>query len=116
HPQYDCALVQLAADQTTFVRLIFMFSCEIPDLGNFQLALVQPYTAGIGIQRRLDRDFKRTCVKAVPRPASIFIPLESIIRGTLLYPDPENCNEFLVVDHIDSNMFLCMRNWSHGQN
>ncbi|KAF8836624.1 hypothetical protein BDN67DRAFT_1014534 [Paxillus ammoniavirescens] len=106
HVRYDCALVQLAADQTAFVQLIFMFSYEIPDLGNFQLALVQPYTAGIGIQCRLDRDFKLTRVKAVPRPVSIFIPLESIIRG----------DEFLVVDHIDSDMFLHMRNWSRGQN
>ncbi|KAF8836626.1 hypothetical protein BDN67DRAFT_910816, partial [Paxillus ammoniavirescens] len=114
-PQYDCVLIQLTEDQTVFIQLIFMFTCTpaIPDAidRSFEFALVQPYTARIGTQHRLDRDFKLTCIKVLPRSSAIFIPVESVIRGALLYSDPEKRDEFLVVDHIDGDMFLCMRDW-----
>jgi hypothetical protein len=88
-----------------FVRLIFVFKCTIME-SDFRFALVQPYTAGIGSQRRLDRDFKLTHARAVPRSQSIFIPVDSIIRGALLYPDPISHDNFFVVDHINGDMFL----------
>ncbi|KIK78105.1 hypothetical protein PAXRUDRAFT_36699 [Paxillus rubicundulus Ve08.2h10] len=99
-------LIQLTDGQTAFVRLISMFACKIDNIGPLQLALVQPYMA----------DFKLTCIKAIHRSVSISIPVESIIRGALLYPDPENHDEFLVVDHVDRDIFLCMRDWKHAQN
>ena len=103
--RYDCALVQFTEDRTAFARLIFIFKCTIME-STFQFALVQPYTAGIGAQCRLDRDLKLTRVRAVPRSQAIFIPVESIIRGALLYPDPTSHDDFFVIDHIDGNMFL----------
>ena len=105
HPRYDCALVQLTEHSTAFVRLIFVFKCTIMN-SEFKFALVQPYTAGIGSQRRLDRDLKLTCVRAVPWSQPIFILVDSIIRGALLYPDPTNHGGFIVVDHIDGDLFL----------
>ncbi|KIJ11284.1 hypothetical protein PAXINDRAFT_164124 [Paxillus involutus ATCC 200175] len=111
HPCYDCALIQLTPTQTAFIRLILMFTCEITGFGVLQLALVQPYTAGIGAQRQLDRQLKLTRVRAVPRGSSIFIPVDSIIRGALLYPDPAHKDDFLVIDHVDGNMFLRMKTW-----
>ncbi|KIK43163.1 hypothetical protein CY34DRAFT_791724 [Suillus luteus UH-Slu-Lm8-n1] len=81
--RFDCALIQLTADRTIFVRLILMFKCDIPDIGAFQFALVQPYTAGI-----------------------------SFIRGALLFPDPEHHDEYLVVEHVDSDMYLRMKLWA----
>ncbi|KIJ14120.1 hypothetical protein PAXINDRAFT_163495 [Paxillus involutus ATCC 200175] len=111
HPRYDCALIQLTPTQTAFVRLILMFTCEITGFGVLQLALVQPYTAGIGAQRQLDHQLKLTRVRAVPRGSSIFIPVDSIIRGALLYPDPAHKDNFLVVNHVDGDMFLRMKTW-----
>ncbi|KAG1800477.1 uncharacterized protein HD556DRAFT_1230432 [Suillus plorans] len=108
-PRFDCALIQLTAERTVFVKIIFMFKCEVPDIGAFQFALVQPYTAGIpGGSRRIDQDLRLTRVKAVPRKDSIFVPLKSFIRGAVLACDPEHQDEFLVVEHIDSDMFLRM--------
>ncbi|KAG2133578.1 uncharacterized protein EDB93DRAFT_1242820 [Suillus bovinus] len=72
-PRYDCALIQLAQEVSVFVRLVFIFSCQLLDVGSFEFALVQPFTAGIGASRRLDRDLRLTHVKAVPRASSIFI-------------------------------------------
>jgi hypothetical protein len=108
-PRFDHALIQLTAEKTAFVRLVFMFKCCISNIGSFEFALVQPYMAGIGVPRRMDRIFKLTRVKAVPRASSIFIPLVSFIRGAVLVPDPDRQDEYLVVDHIDSDMFLRMK-------
>jgi len=83
-----------------------MFKCQLEDHHSHGFALVQPYTAGIGAPRRLDHEFKLTRVKAAPRSSSIFVPLECFICGAVLFPDPEHRDEFIVVDHIDSDMFL----------
>ncbi|KAG2151677.1 uncharacterized protein EDB93DRAFT_1240030 [Suillus bovinus] len=91
---YDCALIQLAQKVSVFVRLVFIFSCQLLDVGSFEFALVQPFTAGIG---------------ASCRASSIFIPVQSFICGAVCFPDPDHRDEFLVVDHIDSDMFVCMK-------
>jgi len=107
--RFDHALIQLTVDETIFVRLIFLFRCCISNLGSFEFALVQLYTARINSACRTDHFFKLTHVKAIPRASSIFIPLNSFIRGALLVPDPDYQDEYLVVDHIDSDMFLRMK-------
>ncbi|KIN94997.1 hypothetical protein M404DRAFT_34563 [Pisolithus tinctorius Marx 270] len=105
----------LSETKTAFVRLIFMFTCKVAVFEDtFQFALVQPLTAGTGV-RRLDQDLRLVRVKAVSRAASIFIPVKSIIRGALLYPDPSHHGEFLVVEHTDGDMFLRMREWIQTQ-
>ncbi|KAG1725468.1 hypothetical protein EDD22DRAFT_982843 [Suillus occidentalis] len=110
-PRFDHALIQLTADETIFVQLILLFRCSISNLGSFDFALVQPYTARINGSRRMDRFFKLTRVKALPRASSIFIPLSSFIRGAVLVPDADHQDEHLVVDHLDSDMFLRMWAW-----
>ncbi|KAG1743670.1 uncharacterized protein EDB91DRAFT_1236667 [Suillus paluster] len=114
HPHFDCALIQLTAERAVFVRLILMFKCELPDIGAFQFALVQPYTTGVvGGSHRIDQDLRLTRVKAVPRADSIIILLKSFIQGALLFPDPAHQGKFLVVNHVDSDMVLCMKSWVH---
>ncbi|KAI5996647.1 hypothetical protein EDC04DRAFT_2872367 [Pisolithus marmoratus] len=90
---YDCTLVQLSETKITF------------------FALIQPLMAGTRV-RQLDQDFNLIRVKAVSHALSIFIPMKSIIRGTLLYLDPDCDGEFLIVEHIDSDMFLHMKEWT----
>jgi hypothetical protein len=91
-----------------------MFKCHLPDIdGSFDFALVQPYTAGTGSHRRIDHELKLTHVKAIPRANSIFIPLASVICGAVLFPDHEHQGEFIIVDHIDSDMFLHMKTQAH---
>ncbi|KAI5993201.1 hypothetical protein EDD15DRAFT_2388095 [Pisolithus albus] len=110
-PRYDCALIQLTESETVFVRLISIFTCDIPDIGSISLAFVQPLTAKIGGIRRIDVNFRLTRVKAVPRSNPIFIPIQSIIRGAVVVPDPSHSSEFWVVNHIDADMFLRMEAW-----
>ncbi|KAG1836025.1 hypothetical protein F4604DRAFT_1943802 [Suillus subluteus] len=107
--RFDHALIQLTAEETAFVRLVFLFRCCIPNIGPMEFAFVQPYTARIGGPRRMDHSLKLTRVKALPRASSIFVPLSSFIRGAVLVPDSERQDEYIVVDHIDSDMFLRMK-------
>ena len=112
-PHFDAALIQHTPDKMAFVRLLFMFTCQISTFGTFKFALVQPYTL-IRPGRRLDRDFQLTRVKALPSTSSMFIPLDSIIRGVVLVPS-DNDKEYFVVDHLDSDMFLRMKALLAGQ-
>lgn len=106
-PRYDSFLFQISSDEFAFGRLIFMFTCNIPSFGTYDFALIRPFTANVSPARRsFDESFRIMRVKARPRTASMFIPIRSIIRGALLYPDPKHTDEYLVVDHIDGDMFL----------
>ncbi|KAI6032391.1 hypothetical protein EDC04DRAFT_2605208 [Pisolithus marmoratus] len=77
----------------------------------FQFALIQPLTARIRVHW-IDQDFNLIQFKAISHAVSMFIPMKSIIQGGLLYPDPSHHGEFLVVEHINGNMFLQMKEWS----
>ncbi|KAG1747467.1 hypothetical protein EDB19DRAFT_1826190 [Suillus lakei] len=76
---------------------------------NFDLSIIKLCATDSGL--KTDRFFKLTCVKAVPRASSIFVPLNSFIQDAVLVPDPDHQDEFLVADHIDSDMFLQMKTW-----
>ncbi|KAL4067263.1 hypothetical protein V8B97DRAFT_2025108 [Scleroderma yunnanense] len=105
-PHYNCAYIQLTSMQMAFVHLVSIFTCQIDNFGEVQLVVVQPYTAGIGQQCRLDQNMKLMCIRAVPRGDSTFILIGSIIQDTLVFTDPQKKDKFLVVDYIDSDMFL----------
>ncbi|KAG2080500.1 hypothetical protein BD769DRAFT_1378868 [Suillus cothurnatus] len=92
-PRFDHALIQLTAEATAFVWLVFLFRCRIPNIGPMEM----------------DCPLKLTRVKALPKACSIFVPLSSFIRGAVLVPDSEHQDEYIVVDHIDSDMFLRMK-------
>ncbi|KAI5997608.1 hypothetical protein F5J12DRAFT_725172, partial [Pisolithus orientalis] len=57
-PFYDCALIQYTETETTFVCLICMFSCVIPDIGNMEFILAQPFTTRIRLACTIDHDLR----------------------------------------------------------
>lgn len=63
----------------------------------------------VPLSLRWYRDLWLTHIKAVPRASSIFMLLQSLICSTVYFPDPDHQNKLLVVDHIDSDMFLHMK-------
>ncbi|KIJ07472.1 hypothetical protein PAXINDRAFT_90348, partial [Paxillus involutus ATCC 200175] len=112
-PHYDSVLFQISVEKVAFARLVFMFSCNIPSFGTYDFALVRPLTADISANWNLfDEAFRLTHVKARPCAASMFIPIRSIVRGALLYPDPKHKDKLLVVEHVDGDMFLHMKEWT----
>ncbi|KAF8439411.1 hypothetical protein L210DRAFT_3612603 [Boletus edulis BED1] len=112
-PRYDAIIFQISLNEVAFAHLEFMFSCDIPGFGKYDFALVRPLTAAISANRNsFDEALRLTHVKARPHTASMFIPIRSIVQGALLYPDLKHKDEFLVVEHIDGDMFLRMKEWS----
>ncbi|KAI6006349.1 hypothetical protein F5J12DRAFT_905767 [Pisolithus orientalis] len=112
-PCYDTVLFQLSHSEIAFAHLVFMFSCNIPDFGTYQFALVLPYIANINVARSsFDNAFRLAHIKARPHTVSIFIPIWSIVRGALLYPDPKYKDEYFVVEHIDGDMFCHVNEWN----
>ena len=112
-PHYDSFHFLISAKKVAFARLVFMFSCSIPSLGSHNFALVCPHTADISANWNLfDKAFRLTRVKARPCTASMFIPIQSIVSGALLYPDPKHKDKFLVVEHVNGDIFLCMKEWT----
>ena len=109
-PRYDCALIQHTPTMVSFVCLLFIFSCHIPDLdGSFDFALVQPYSMRTGVPRRLDCDLDLVHVRAAPRSSSIFVPTASIIHGSVLAPNTQNRDDCIIVSYLDDDMFLCLK-------
>jgi len=105
HPRYDFIIVKFG-DTDFFARLIFTFVCLIGTT-QYSLALIQPFDAHVET-RRGDQELHFHRVKAKPRSQAEFIPVRSIIHGTVLVTDFGQCNEYIVMDVVDPDLFLCM--------
>jgi hypothetical protein len=102
--RYDCVLIH-GKDHPFFAHLVLLFTSAIAGQ-TYPLALIQPYDAPIGYHSCKDKDLQFWRVRAKPRFSTEFISVHSIIRGVLLVPDSEAPGDYLVVDGIDTDMFL----------
>ncbi|GJF00634.1 hypothetical protein PsYK624_169280 [Phanerochaete sordida] len=109
--RYDSVLFRETEDTFTFARLICIFICKT-DGHRLPMALVQPYDGAIATsdgRRPVDWDFQFHRVKLAERSDSRVIPLRAVERGALLTEDPDHEDEYLVVDTVDTDMFLRIR-------
>lgn len=109
NPWYDFVIID-TEKKNIFARLIFVFAIWIDDNPQI-LALIQPFDAYLGPTRRKDEELGLWRVGMRPRSSSEFIFIKSIIRGAVLVEDleSEKDNEYLVMDLIDQDMFLCCK-------
>lgn len=106
-PRYDSVIIR-TQDGMIFGRLIFIFTCLVEGTSH-PMALIQPCDAPIQNRPLKDRLLGLWRVRAQPRHKSEFIFTESIIRGALLLEDRSQPGDFLVVNSIDTDMFLRMK-------
>ena len=103
-PRNDCVLV-CTVEKLIFACLIFIFVIELHDI-YCPIILVQPFDLYLGPRHRKDEELGlfRLGIKSV----SEFIPLQSIVRGSLIIKDfsEEREGEYIVVDVIDGDMFF----------
>ena len=104
--RYDYVIVQLEHGHF-FARLLHLFKITM-GVQTHALAYVESYCRPPGSIRRKDKDLGLYRLQKRARQYEI-ISLESIVRGALLVPDSDNPEEYLVVDTIDSDMFLRMK-------
>lgn len=97
-----------------FAKLVFIFVCTIGDT-SYPIALVQAYDRPTGQHRRKDKDLGFYRIQGKPRNMCEFISIHTIIRGALLSEDYEKPGDFLVMDVIDTDMFLRMKSLQFWQ-
>jgi hypothetical protein len=103
-PRYDCVILQTQAG-VIFGRLLMLFTC-IVDGQTHPVALVHPYDALVGQRSLKDKQFQFWRVHKRPRISSEFFSVHSITRGTVLAEDHSIQGDYLVIDTIDTDMFL----------
>ncbi|TFK46324.1 hypothetical protein OE88DRAFT_1715060 [Heliocybe sulcata] len=120
-PQYDCVMINTGAavgDQpmamAIFTRLVFVFTFKVGNT-RYPVALIHPYDAPTGTCRTKDRDLGFYRLRAKPRSAAEFVDVRTIIRGALLAQDFGKDGDYLVVDSIDTDMFLRMKSMYRGR-
>ncbi|KAJ7814185.1 hypothetical protein B0H13DRAFT_2140479 [Mycena leptocephala] len=106
-PRFDGALVKTVAGDI-FVQLIYVFAISVNNEKQC-FALVQPLDALRGALSAKDKALGFYRVRAKPRQASEFIPVRSIIRGALLASDFSQPGDFLVIDLVDVDMWLRLK-------
>lgn len=104
--RHDHALVK-AEHGHFFVHLLHLFQVTVGTQSH-DLAYVEVYCRPSGSIRRKDRDLGLYRLRLKANRYEI-ISLESVVRGALIVPDNDNPEEYLVVDTIDTDMFLRMK-------
>ncbi|KAG6808615.1 hypothetical protein H0H92_003492 [Tricholoma furcatifolium] len=116
--RFDCVLVH-SYPRNAFYRLVFTFVVKLKANPSDQkasvpiaLALAVPFkevnrTSATELQR--NRDLRLLRLKQMPREKAQIIPLRSIIRGAYIIPEGKDLETSLIVDIIDSDMFLRMQ-------
>ena len=96
----------MTQDSFIFGRLVFLFKCTVNSGEEFPLALVQPYDAGVGQRLLKDKHLDFWRVRQRSHTTTELFSVHSIVRGALLFPDYSRPGDYLVVDTVDTDMFL----------
>ncbi|KAI6111227.1 hypothetical protein F5141DRAFT_1188410 [Pisolithus sp. B1] len=85
------------------------YDCCIVGNESFPLALVHPYDAPTGPRLMKDVHLNLWRVREQPWESAEIFSVKSIIHSALLYLDHTRPGKHLVVDTIDTDIFLCMQ-------
>lgn len=99
---YDCIIIS-SSEQNFSAHLLMVFTYKCHH-ATFLFTLVQPFT-DVRYQCKKRHRFQASSTSA----HSIFIPVRSICRGALLVLAFDAKNEYIVVDVLNTEMFLCIR-------
>ncbi|KAG1747038.1 uncharacterized protein EDB91DRAFT_1235854 [Suillus paluster] len=91
--RYDCVILQTNTG-IIFGKLMLILTCTVGDVQ-------YPVT--------LDKDFQFWRVKRKPRASAEFFSVHSIVWGCMIVEDVSRPDKFLIVDTIDTDMFLRMQ-------
>ena len=104
--RYYCILVY-DSKCNFFACLLMVFTYKFHNT-TFPFALIQPF-ADVHYQCKKDTDLKLHRLQPKMLQHSIFIPARSICREALTVPAFDARDEYIMVDVIDTDMFLCIR-------
>ena len=90
-----------------FACLLHLFQITVGTQSH-AFAYVKTYGRPQGAMQRKDKDLGIYQLQLKISPYQI-ISLDSVVRGALIVQDPENSHNYLIVDTIDTDMFLRMK-------
>lgn len=105
HSRYDGVIVE-SAQAPIFAILLSIFTVTVQST-SYPLAFVLPLDAATGARRIKDRQLCLHRVRARANPS--FISTQAIIRGALLAKTHDRDGDHFVVDTVDEEMLLRMR-------
>jgi hypothetical protein len=108
-PRYDFIIADRPQGRI-FAQLVFVFICQVNGR-DYHLALVQPLEKhSRPATRRVDKNLSiyRWHIRA--RNRCEVIPLDHIVRGAVLVADTNYKGDFFVIDTLDEDMFLRVKN------
>ena len=105
-PWFDCAIIY-RGDGYYFAQLLYLFTYKFQGI-TFPIALIQPFM-DVSVLRKKDRELHLHRLRPKTCGDSIFILARSIRRGAFLVPALDHPNDLIVVDVIDTDMFLQIR-------
>ncbi|KAG0702765.1 hypothetical protein DFH29DRAFT_982269 [Suillus ampliporus] len=91
-----------------FGKLMLIFTCTVGDV-QYPVMLILLYDQLVGVHSQKDKDFQFWHIKRKPRASAEFFSVHSIVRGCVIVEDASRPDEFLVVDTVDTDMFLQMK-------
>ena len=106
-PRYDFIIVK-TAEKPFFAQLIFLFACTV-DTTLHPLALILPFDAPTGAPTALSQSLQLQKVCSKSRHKAEFISVKSIIRGCVIVTEPTKPEHGVVLDVLDTDMFLRVR-------
>ena len=103
---YDCVIVH-AVDHDFFAQLLFIFTYKLGQQ-DLPFALIQPFSDVHYQHKKCKKDqelhFHR--LQAKNPGHSVFIHLKSIFCGAFLVPALDHPDKYIIVDVVDTDMFL----------
>ncbi|KAH9890396.1 hypothetical protein C8Q73DRAFT_652116, partial [Cubamyces lactineus] len=107
-PRYDHVMFKINDTEIGFAQLRFVFVCKFMETQQ-PLALVHCLNV-VQTRRPVDQDLGLCRVRSGSNENSYqFIPVTSILRGALITMDVMKRNDFFVVDSVDGDMFVRLR-------
>ncbi|KAG1736411.1 uncharacterized protein EDB91DRAFT_1055679, partial [Suillus paluster] len=103
-PRYDCIILQTDTG-VIFGKLMLIFTCTVGDV-QYPVMLILPYDRPVDVHSRKDKVFQFWRIKRKPRASAEFFSVHSIVWGCMIVEDASRPDEFLVVDTVDTDMFL----------
>ena len=107
---YDCVIVH-GVNHDFFAWLLFIFTYKLGE-HDLPFALIQPF-ADVHHQHKRCKKDQELCFHwlwAKNQGHSVFINLKSIFCGAFLVPALDRQDEYIIVDVVDTDMFLQIQN------
>ena len=105
-PRNDGIIYKQANGHIAFGQIQFMFTVSLSDQWTEPIVLILPMKISNGPRSRKDVELGLYRLRACAREEVCFISAYSIVRGALLARDSSSQTDFLVIDLVDTDMFI----------